>query len=84
MKLPPGTKVRVKFAPTAPERTGTVVKYVGRHAGYKVRLDPPKANRFEPDEVRVYGRTMTPTNPKLQKRWEADWAKAPFADRTWV
>jgi hypothetical protein len=74
----------VRFAPGAPERTGVVVKYVGRNAGYKVALDPPKANRFEPDEVRVYGRSLTPVDPKLQARWEAAWAKAPFVDRSWV
>ncbi len=84
MQLKVGTMVRVKFAPDAPERTGVITRGYRKHGGYMVALDPPKANQFEPDEVRVYGRAMTPVDPKLRARWEADWAKSPFIDRTWA
>ena len=84
MNLPVGTQVRVKFGPTTPERIGVVTRSNQKNSGYRVKLDPPKTNQFEPDVVRVYGRDLTPVEPRLHARWEAEWAKAPFVDRTWT
>lgn len=85
MKLAPGTRIRHVSG-----RTGRVTKRIDKQARgrgvlyYMVALDPPKANDFEPDEMRTYGRDITPVAPKLHERWEAEWAKAPFVDRAWA
>lgn len=50
---------------------------------YRVTFDE-KVNSFEPDEVRVYGRDITPLDPKLHEKWEDGWKAAPFVDRSWA
>jgi hypothetical protein len=76
MKLQPGTRVRHEGG-----RLGTVERTLKGY--YRVRFDE-KANGFEPDLVRVYGRALTPVDPKLHAKYEAEWAKVPFVDRSWA
>lgn len=71
-------------------REGVVARRIDKGARgrgvlyYMVKLDGPKANPLEPDEIRAYGRDLTPISPVLHARWEAEWAKAPFVDRRWA
>lgn len=83
MKLAVGTRIL-----HASGRTGRITKRIdkqGQRRGvshYKVALDGPKANQFEPDEIRAYGRDITPLAPKLHERYEAAWPS--FIDRRWA
>lgn len=84
MKLPVGTRIRHISG-----RTGVITRRADKTARagslyYRVALDGPKTNRFEPDEIRAYGRDITPVSPKLHARYEAEWAKAAFVDRAWA
>ena len=84
MRLPVGTRILhvsgrtgvITFSPTPKARAGSLY--------YRVALDEPKTNPFEPDEIRAYGRDITPLSPKLHERYEAEWAKAAFIDRSWT
>ena len=62
-------------------RLGTVERSAGRHNGYYVRFDE-RANEFESELCRCYGRDLTPTDPKLHAVWEAAWPA--FVDRSWA
>jgi hypothetical protein len=77
MILKPGTRIMFRDG-----RHGVIEKHLGRHNGYRVRLD--ERRQFEGETVRAQGCDLTPTNPKLHAEWEGGWPSFTRKERGWA
>jgi len=73
--LKPGTRVIIRDG-----RHGTVIKHLGPHNGYRIRLDEKK-NALELDHVRIQAYAFTLEEETARAAFEARWPSFVRRDR---